>query len=94
MSNDCTFFPEGPWSGCCKAHDDAYHIGGCAEDRLKADKALRHCIKARGYPALSWLMYAGIRVFGTPFIPWPWRWGKGHGFRISCTYHKQVELNK
>ncbi|WP_353307929.1 hypothetical protein [Shimia sp. NS0008-38b] len=47
-----TFEHQAPWHNCCVVHDKAYHLGGATSDpqasfyaRLRADEALRHCVK-------------------------------------------------
>jgi len=76
-----------PWEGCCVAHDLAYWQGGTRADRRAADRALRRCViaKAGDYAligqclitALAWIMWATVRLFGGPYLPWRFRWGFG-----------------
>jgi hypothetical protein len=62
---------------CCDEHDVAYFEGGTQEDRRRADQRLRLCVQQAGQfggwrgPlrrawrfALSWIMYAAVRLFG------------------------------
>lgn len=62
---------------CCDEHDVAYFEGGSPEDRKLADKRLRLCVQQAGKFtgwrgafrkawrfALSWIMYAAVRLFG------------------------------
>ena len=83
-----------PWEGCCVIHDFAYWQGGTRADRREADRALRRCVRAnaREYApigqclitALAWIMWAGVRLAGGPYLPMHWRWGYGwhwpHGY--------------
>ena len=39
--NNCTFFPEGNWTKCCKEHDEAYTA---QRGKLKADLAIAKCV--------------------------------------------------
>lgn len=63
-----------PFVHCCIEHDRAYWYGGTSEQRLAADKALRDCVLAMGYKGWAWFMYFGVRVFGSPRLPFKWRW--------------------
>ena len=73
-----------PWEGCCVVHDRAYWAGGTWADRRAADRRLRQCVAANGHPLWAWLMWAGVRIGGTPYLPTAWRWGYGwhwpHGY--------------
>lgn len=86
-TDGCSLFPDGDaqsarrWSGCCVTHDLAYWRGGTAQERRRADHALRDCVLARsGRPRLAEAMYRGVRVGGTPLMPTPFRWGYGWGY--------------
>ena len=69
------------WGRCCVAHDRAYWRGGTAEERRKADEALRACVQDRnGNAGLSTLMYRGVRIGGSPYWPTRFRWGYGWGY--------------
>jgi hypothetical protein len=73
-----TLFGEGPpWEGCCIAHDRAYWMGGTAEQRRVADRQLRECVAAKGYPFVGWIMEKGVRLGGGPLWPIHYRWGYG-----------------
>ena len=68
----CSWWFEGWWSDCCKAHDEAYlaQIGKAA-----ADAGLFECVAALpapfGFDVLSWLagavMFVGVTVGGKRF---------------------------
>ena len=80
-TDGCSLFPDragaSDWRSCCVCHDLAYWRGGGAGERLEADRALRSCVGAAASPALSRLMYAGVRLAGGPYLPTPFRWGFG-----------------
>ena len=81
-TDGCSLFPdrwsEKDWCRCCVAHDRVYWRGGTDDERLKADQALRACVRSTtDSPALAALMYAGVRVGGTPYLPTSFRWGYG-----------------
>ena len=65
MKDNCTFFLEGWWGDCCKAHDIAYET---QVDKSTADKELFNCIKDSGYAFPSLLIaacvFAAVSVFG------------------------------
>jgi len=82
-SDGCSMFPDGTladatlWQSCCIEHDVAYYAGGPEAAREAADRALQTCITELTNPGLGDLMYAGVRIGGTPALPTPWRWGYG-----------------
>lgn len=73
----CSLWPDGDWYACCVQHDYAYWCGGSALQRTRADKQLRRCIKAKGYPLMGRIMQWGVRFGGLSILPVPWRWGYG-----------------
>ncbi len=73
----CSVWPDGDWYSCCVEHDYAYWCGGSAQQRAQADKQLKHCIKAKGYPVMGKIMRWGVRLGGHSVFPLPWRWGYG-----------------
>jgi hypothetical protein len=52
-SDGCTLFPDSSlidktdWCDCCFDHDIAYWQGGTEAERLKADEALRECVREK-----------------------------------------------
>ncbi len=82
-TDGCTMFPDGTlsdatrWQHCCITHDFAYFTGGPASARDAADHALRSCIAGESNQALADLVWAGVRLGGTPALRTPWRWGYG-----------------
>jgi len=88
----CSCYPEGTkndpniWKDCCITHDTAYWKGGTKHDRLVADSALYDCVCQMGYPKKAKKMYRAVRIFGTAYLPLPWRWG--YGWRFGHGYSK------
>lgn len=76
-SDGCSVWPDGTWADCCVEHDIAYWCGGTAQARQQADARLRECVAARRTGCLGGLMYAGVRIGGVPWQPFPWRWAYG-----------------
>jgi hypothetical protein len=83
-TDGCSRFPDRSatgrtdWCHCCVAHDLAYWRGGTADERLHADQGLRACVRQSGGGGLlAALMYAGVRVGGSPHRPTPYRWAYG-----------------
>ncbi len=67
-----------PWRGCCISHDREYWMGGTWQQRRAADLQLFKCVKQKGFPLLAWFMYTGVRMGGSPFWPFGWRWAYGY----------------
>jgi hypothetical protein len=76
-TDGCSLWPDDGWVGCCIEHDMTYWCGGTSADRAHADVTLRDCVSAEHGASMAWLMYAGVRVFGVPWGPFPWRWAYG-----------------
>jgi hypothetical protein len=86
-TDGCSLFPDRSlatgrdWCSCCVTHDWAYWRGGSADERLKADHALQACVLAKtDDEALATLMYRGVRLGGSPYLPSSFRWGYGWGY--------------
>ncbi len=85
-TDGCSMFPDGTpeqptlWQNCCVLHDIAYWQGGSFQQRLQADKALAACVTAHGKLDLAKVMFAGVRVGGSPYLPTSYRWGYGWAF--------------
>jgi hypothetical protein len=60
---------------CRTVHDLAYRRGGTAQQRLLADQELRVCVSDLGRPLIAGIMFAGVRLGGSPHIPTSFRWG-------------------
>ncbi len=80
VTDRCTLFPDGDWGGCCVEHDRAYWRGGTRRQRREADIELMRCVAAKGHPWIAMIMYIGVRIGGTPWLPTPWRWGFGYKY--------------
>jgi hypothetical protein len=60
----------------CIEHDMAYWKGGSSAERKIADIELKE--KANQImPFIGNIIYLGVRIFGHPLMPVPWRWGYG-----------------
>lgn len=83
-TDGCSMWPDDGWVQCCVEHDIAYWCGGSADDRERADAGLRDCVARDHGATLGRMMYLGVRVGGTPWQPFPWRWAYGwaccHGY--------------
>ncbi len=80
QSDGCTHFPDGDYADCCVEHDKAYFAGGSWKMRWRADKKLYQCVAAKKgfrHKLIAPVMWAGVRVFGAPFLPTEFRWGFG-----------------
>lgn len=77
-----SFFGSG-FTDVCIEHDIKYWKGGSAEERKMADNELKEGVNER-VPFMGSLMYFGVRIFGHPIVPAPWRWG--YGFEYPYTY--------
>jgi len=77
-SDGCTMWPDGPNFNCCKDHDDVYRWGGDWQQRLVCDIILMLCVKGNSGWFWAVVMFIGVRIGGSPFLPTPWRWGFGH----------------
>ena len=104
-SDGCSAFPDGTlknknvWLKCCVEHDKAYWMGGTYKERKKADKALKKCVAEVGHSGIALLMFAGVRVGGTPYLPTGFRWGYGwpylRGYKaLTDEENKEVERYK
>lgn len=83
-TDGCTLSPDGTWQACCVEHDMIYWCGGSAEERRQSDARLRACVVGNGGRRIASIMYAGVRLGGSPWWPAYWRWGYGwpwlHGY--------------
>lgn len=76
-TDGCTLAPDIDFICCCVEHDFIYWQGGTIEERREADMVFRQCIIDKGHPYLANVYYAGVRIFGSPYLPVYWRWGFG-----------------
>lgn len=70
-----------PWNGACVVHDWYYWSGGKPISpatrqytRRQADAYLFDYIRNRGYVVWAWSMWAAVRVGGSQYLPFSWRW--------------------
>ena len=95
-SNGCTCFFNLEHRHCCDVHDWTYYIGGCKKARWEADKLLFQCVKDN-YPAyvgipLACIMFAGVRVFGSPYFRFnKRRWGYCYNWDKGIRYTEPKE---
>jgi len=83
----CSMFPDGSYYSCCYLHDIAYWQGGTAEERERADSALRACVReTSGSGFLAWVIYRGVRAGGGPGRDTSYRWGYGWPFPYRDYY--------
>ncbi len=61
---------------CCIEHDRAYWYGGTRSERKAADAALRDCVAGHDHKILAWIMWIGVRIFGSPRSLLPFRWAR------------------
>ena len=54
----------------------AYWYGGTRSQRKDADDALRDCVASHGHKILAWIMWIGVRIFGSPRSLLPFRWAR------------------
>jgi hypothetical protein len=85
VTDGCSVWPDGVWQECCVEHDMAYWCGGSREDREKADERLQECVTEKYAGWMGWMMRAGVRIGGPPWMPARWRWGYGHRYPSSYT---------
>lgn len=83
-SDGCSLWPDDGWVACCIEHDIRYWCGGSCAERAAADHDLEACVaRARGRLA-SASMWSGVRLGGTAWSPFTWRWAYGfdgiHGY--------------
>ena len=82
-SDGCSAFPDGTleqhqlWLRCCHAHDLAYWRGGSYQEREQADLTLQACVASVSDATLAALMLTGVRIGGSPYLPFTFRWGYG-----------------
>ncbi len=80
-SDGCSMFFDGTWGECCFEHDKIYHKGGASYLRYRADLDLKKCVREKSSSLLlSEIIYIAVRIFGSPYLPSPWRWGFGYSY--------------
>jgi hypothetical protein len=75
-TDGCSAYRDARWRGCCIEHDIAYWCG--AQPRRVADEDFRACVRGESSALNASLMYAGVRLGGGRFAPFPWRFGYGY----------------
>jgi hypothetical protein len=90
-TDGCSLSPNGRWTECCVEHDMAYWCDGAASLRRAADQLLEACVEHDGRPVLAKLMYVGVRVGGSGWLPFPWRWGYGYPWMHTAVASKDAK---
>jgi len=85
-TDGCSLYKDDGWRACCIKHDVAYWCGAVV--RKEADRALRACVRDASSKGNSNVMYAGVRVGGWRFWPFPWRYGYGYAWPHRKTVAK------
>lgn len=66
-TDGCTLSPDFDFRECCDLHDVRYRANPERITRAEADRALRVCIRSKGYRVLPWVYWGFVRVFGRAF---------------------------
>lgn len=64
-SDGCSGAPDLNVKKCCQRHDAEYRSG--VVSRADADRALRCCMRKKGWRMLAWLYWAVVRLLGWRF---------------------------
>lgn len=95
VPDGCSCVPDFRATECCDKHDRAYHHGGSKEQRKRADKLFRQCVRNEGYKILDDIFYIGVRMNAVPWLPTKYRWGFGYpftkGHRGYTAHSKETE---
>jgi hypothetical protein len=75
-TDGCSRWLDKPWLSCCVVHDITYWCGGSDDDREQADQFIMQCVNQKA-ALVGGIMYPGVRIGGSPWLPTPWRWGYG-----------------
>jgi hypothetical protein len=92
VSDGCTWFPDGNYLDCCKAHDREYFTGGSWKARWRSDKKLFKCVaaKTKFYNKLvAPIMWLGVRAFGAAWLNTKASWGFGKKKKPSDKISKE-----
>jgi hypothetical protein len=79
-SDGCTWFPDGNYFDCCKAHDAEYFAGGSWSARWRSDKKLFQCVAAKPKfynKLIAPVIWLGVRAGGVPWLNAKFSWGFG-----------------
>lgn len=61
----CSYFPNGNWIVCCRAHDYACadaEARRSAKMRHQANVNLKNCVSAKGHPWVARIMYEAVEI--------------------------------
>jgi hypothetical protein len=90
-SDGCTYFPDGNYRDCCVSHDKDYYKGGSWKERRRSDNRLYSCVRnKKGWKnkIIAPMMWVGVRVFGTSWLPTKFRWGFGKKKKARVKFQK------
>lgn len=96
-SDGCTYFPDGNYRDCCVAHDNDYYKGGSWKERRRSDNRLYSCVRNKSgwkNKIIAPMMWVGVRVFGTAWLPTKFRWGFGKKKKKATKKYQKVIKTK
>lgn len=82
VGDNCTFFPEGNWTGCCWQHDHDCLLALeylSPKMRLEADRKLFSCVSKKN-KIIACIMYFGVRIWAYTYW-WIGYWGEKYDQR-------------
>jgi len=97
-TDGCSRFPDGTrsqpelWLQCCSEHDVAYWQGGTEDQRVEADRVFKQCVVDIGETMIASVMFVGVRIGGTPYLPTSFRWGYGWPYMRSYGALTETEM--
>lgn len=71
---------------------EAYYEGGKRETRYLADIEILIALVARRRPLMGFALFILARIFGAPFWPHRFRWGRRLPYLQSLTYRQQRKI--
>lgn len=91
---DGTLDRPGLWEDCCVAHDLLLWAGGTTQDRTIADLDLKFCVKEKGAPTHSVLMWLGVRIGSLSPVKLEGKhWGNAWGDEVRKTKLSPEEID-
>ncbi len=91
---DGTLDRPGLWEDCCVTHDLYLWAGGTQQDRTLADLDLKLCVKEKGAPTHSVLMWLGVRIGNLSPIKLDGKhWGNAWGDEVRKTKLSEREIS-
>ena len=71
---------------------EAYYEGGKRETRYLADIEILIALTSRRRPLTGFALFILVRIFGAPFWPHRFRWGRRLPYLKSLTYRQQKKI--